>query len=145
MDHCILYLIPIERLPFCKDLMDTPRQNPRINVVDGRFSASLRTKDKHLAGLRVTSLSLSGLFLFIDTSHTPGVVAGRRFEELVLHHPNLPSSPLAATVMRTLGGGIGMDIMGCGVRFDPLPENMAEALAAYIGKYLKEHEEAYIP
>lgn len=113
--------------------------------MDGRLSASLRTKDKYLAGLRVTSLSLGGLFVFIDTSHTTGVVAGRRFEDLILHHPELPSTPMAATVMRTLGGGDGMDIMGCGVRFDPLPDNMAQALGAYIEGYLKENEEPYHP
>ncbi len=125
--------------------MDTPRRFPRISVVDGRLTASLRTQEKHLAGLRVSSLSLGGLFLFIDTSHTPGVVAGRRFEELILHHPDLPSTHLAATVMRTLGGGPGMDIMGCGARFDPLPEDMTQALGAYIESYLKENEEPYIP
>lgn len=125
--------------------METPRQYPRISVVDGSLSASLRIKEKYLAGLRVTSLSLGGLFLFIDTSHTSGVVAGRRMEDLILHHPDLPATPMCATVMRTLGGGEGMDIMGCGLRFDPLPDEMAQALGAYIGDRLKDHEEPFIP
>ncbi len=125
--------------------METPRQHPRISVMDGRLSASLRVKDKDLAGLRVTSLSLGGLFLFIDTSHTTGVVAGRRVEDLVLHHPDLPVIPMNATVMRTLGGGEGMDIMGCGLRFDPLPEAESRALSAYIEGYLQDHEEPFIP
>jgi c-di-GMP-binding flagellar brake protein YcgR len=125
--------------------MDTPRQYPRISVVDGRLSASLRVKDKHLAGIRVTSLSLGGLFLFIDTSHTPGVVAGRRVEDLILHHPDLPATPMSATVMRTLGGGEGMDIMGCGLRFDPLSDELTLALGTYIEGYLNEHEEPFIP
>lgn len=125
--------------------MDTPRRHPRISVVDGRLSASLRIKDKHLAGIRVTSLSVGGLFLFIDTSHTSGVVAGRRIEDLILHHPDLPPTPMSATVMRTLGGGQGMDIMGCGLRFDPLPDGQARALGAYIEGRLKDHEEPFIP
>lgn len=125
--------------------METPRRYPRISVVDGRLSASLRIKDKYLAGIRVTSLSLGGLFLFIDTSHTTGVVAGRRMEDLVLHHPDLPATPMNATVMRTLGGGEGMDIMGCGLKFDPLPEALERALAAYIESRLKEHEEPFLP
>lgn len=125
--------------------METPRRHPRINVVDGRLSASLRVKEKHLAGIRVTSLSLGGLFLFIDTSHTPGVVAGRRVEDLILHHPDLPATPMNATVMRTLGGGQGMDIMGCGLRFDPLSDEQARALGTYIEGYLQDHEEPFIP
>ena len=98
-----------------------------------------------MAGLRVTSLSLGGLFLFIDTSHSHVVVTGQHFEELVLHHPDLPSTPLAATVMWTFGGGEDMDIMGCGVRFEPLPEDMAQALGAYIGSNFKEHEQPFLP
>ncbi len=125
--------------------METPRRFPRISVVDGSLSASLRIKEKHLAGLRVTSLSLGGLFLFIDTSHTSGVVAGRRVEDLILHHPDLPATPMCATVMRTLGGGEGMDIMGCGLRFDPLPEDLAQALGIYIEGNLKDHEEPFMP
>jgi hypothetical protein len=125
--------------------MDTPRRYPRISVVDGRLSASLRVNGKHLAGIRVTSLSIGGLFLFIDTSHTSGVEAGRRIEELILHHPELPATPMNATVMRTLGGGEGMEIMGCGLRFDPLPEEQAQALDTYIGAYLQEHEEPFVP
>jgi len=113
--------------------------------VDGRLSASLRVKNKHLAGIRVTSLSLGGLFLFIDTSHTPGVVAGRRIEDLILHHPDLPPTPMTATVMRTLGGGEGMDIMGCGLRFDPLPEEQVRTIDVYIQRYLKDHEEPFVP
>ena len=112
--------------------METPRHHPRISVVDGRLRASLRLKDKNLAGIRVTSLSLGGLFLFIDTSHTSGVVAGQRVEDLILHHPDLPSAPMSATVMRTLGGGDGMDIMGCGLRFDALSDELSQALGAYI-------------
>jgi len=125
--------------------MDTPRQYPRISVVDGRMSASFRVKDKYLAGIRVTSLSLGGLFLFIDTSHTPGVVAGRRIQDLVLHHPDLPSTPMSATVMRTLGGGDGMDIMGCGLRFDPLLEEQSRTLGVYIERFLGDHEEPFVP
>ncbi|MBL0311831.1 MAG: PilZ domain-containing protein [Holophagaceae bacterium] len=125
--------------------METPRRYPRISVVDGHVSASLRVKDKHLAGIRVTSLSLGGLFLFIDTSHTAGVVAGRRIEDLILHHPDLPATPMSATVMRTLGGGDGMDIMGCGLRFDSLSDEMTQALGTYIESCLKEHEEPFIP
>ena len=125
--------------------MDTPRRYPRISVVDGRLSASLKVKDKHLAGSRVTSLSLGGLFLFIDTSHTSGVVAGRRVEDLVLHHPDLPSTPMSATVMRTLGGGEGMDIMGCGLRFDPLSDEQTLALGGYVEGYLQDPEEPFIP
>lgn len=125
--------------------METPRRYPRISVVDGRLSASLIVKDKHLAGIRVTSLSMGGLFLFIDTSHTPGVVAGRRIEGLILHHPDLPSTPMSATVMRTLGGGEGMDIMGCGLRFDPLSDDQTRALSTYIEGFLQDHEEPFIP
>ena len=125
--------------------METPRRYPRISVVDGRLLASLKVKDKHLEGIQVTSLSLSGLFLFIDTSHTTGVVAGRRIEDLILHHPNLPSTPINATVTRTLGGGQGMDIMGCGLRFDPLSDEQTHALGTYIEGFLQEYEEPYIP
>lgn len=125
--------------------MDTPRRYPRICVVDGRLSASLRIQDKHLAGLRVTSLSQSGLFLFIDTSHTPGVAAGLGIEDLILHHPDLPSDPMSGTVMRTLGGGEGMDIMGCGLRFGPLTDGQTRALGTYIEGYLNDHEEPFLP
>lgn len=121
--------------------MDSRRRYPRISVVDGRLTASLRIGDKHLAGLRITSLSLGGLLLFIDTSHTLGVGVGQRFEDLVLHHPDLPSTPFGGELIYTLGGGEGMDIMSCGVRFDePLPENLHQALGAYIDGYLPESE-----
>ena len=52
---------------------------------------------------------------------------------------------MSATVMRTLGGGQGMDIMGCGLRFDPLSEEQTLALDTYIKGYLKDHEEPFIP
>ena len=125
--------------------MDTPRQYPRISVVDGCMSASMRVKDKYLAGIRVTSLSLGGVFIFINTSHTPGVVVGRRIEDLILHHPDLPSTPMSGTVMRTLGGGEGMEVMGCGLRFDPLPEAQSRILGTYIESYLQDHEEPFVP
>ena len=107
------------------------RHTPRVNLGPEhtlRFNAGGHA----FQGVRIANLSEGGCFITVPRSDAGVFRTGTRLEQLRFEGPGLPQAAVAGTVAFVMGASQGLAIVGVGVTFHNLPENVRAELARFV-------------
>jgi hypothetical protein len=111
------------------------RRDTQRVIVGPEFAISFLLKGHSFKDVRITNISQGGCFALINARDARLFMRGATLENLVLEHPELPKSPIIATVSYVLGGGPGqeaMDLVGVGIQFLSVDAEARAALLVWI-------------
>ena len=111
------------------------RRDTRRVIVGPEFSISFLLKGHTYRDVRITNLSNGGCFAMVGARDARLFERGATLENLVLEHPELPKSPISATVSYVLGGRPGLEPMehvGIGIQFLSMEDPTRDALSVWV-------------
>ncbi len=79
------------------------RKYPRISITSGDYGVRFQVKGEEITNSRLANLSAGGCGLEVAVADVRYMEVGDILEGFYLDHPDLPSVPLSALVMRMLG------------------------------------------
>lgn len=79
------------------------RRYPRMSITGSDYAVTFKVKSMAILNSRLVNLSAGGCGLEVAMVDVRLVETGDLLEALLLDHPDLPSVPLSAVVMRMLG------------------------------------------
>jgi c-di-GMP-binding flagellar brake protein YcgR len=115
------------------------RKYPRVNITSGDYGVRFLVKEVEILESRLVNLSAGGCGLEVAVSDVRYLDVGDILEGFFLDHPDLPSVPLSALVMRMLGKvpGKTSGYVLVGVEF--------QGITPFVRNLIAEHVDAQTP
>jgi c-di-GMP-binding flagellar brake protein YcgR len=110
------------------------RRYPRMSVTGTDYGVTFKIKGTAILTSRLINLSAGGCGLEVAMADVRLVETGDLLEALLLDHPDLPSVPLSAVVMRMLGKvpGKTMGYVLVGVEFQGVTPFVRDLIAGHV-------------
>jgi PilZ domain len=117
------------------------RKFPRLSITGEEYGVSFQVKGVEIQNSRMVNLSAGGCGLEVAMADVRHMEVGDILEGLILDHPDLPSVPLSALVMRMLGKVSGKTIgyVLVGIEFQGITPYVRNLIADHVTVQLTEH------
>lgn len=118
------------------------RKCPRMSVNGSEYSVRFRVKEMEIRNNRLVNLSAGGCGMEVAMADVGQIDVGDILEDLYLDHPDLPSVPLSALVMRILGKVAGKThgYVLVGVEFQGVTDFVRTLIAEHVTAMLAEED-----
>jgi len=116
------------------------RKYPRMSISSGEYGVRFKAKGLEILDGRLVNLSACGCGLEVAVADSQHLEVGDILEGFHLDHPDLPSVPLSALIMRLLGkmAGRTTGYVLAGVEFQGITPFVRNLIADHVAAQLPE-------